>query len=249
MLLEKKIAVISGGGQGIGFSIAKNMIDEGAFVVIGQRGREKGKAAAEKLGDHCRYYPLDAAQESQWEGIFRHTVDTFGRVDILVNCAGITGGSADVEHETLDDWTKVMDINATGVFLGVKYAMEYMKNGGSIVNINSMAGVYAEPVAVAYSASKGAARMITKHAALYGAKKNPVIRVNSIHPGSTNTPMVAEITQLQPEVMEAQKKKIPLGKFAEPEDIAHMAAFLASDQSAYITGGEFFVDGGISAGF
>lgn len=249
MLLENKIAIVSGGASGIGTSIAEKMIEEGATVIIGDFNEAAGAAAAEKLGEKCEFVKLDVSKENDWQNIQKYVVDKYQKLDVLVNCAGITGGALDVEHEDMDDWNKVFGVNAVGTFLGCKYAMQNMANGGSIVNINSMAAIFAEPVAVAYCASKGACRMITKSAALYGAKKSPAIRVNAVNPGSTRTPMLDEICRLQPEVMNAQKKKLPLGDFAEPEDIANMVVYLASDKAKYITGGDFLVDGGISAGF
>ncbi|MEY8442197.1 glucose 1-dehydrogenase [Lactobacillaceae bacterium 24-114] len=249
MKLVDKVAIITGAAQGIGYATAEKLIDEGATVVIADFNEEKGLQSAKKLGGHVSFQKLNVADEDNWERVFKAVVDQFGYVDILVNSAGITGGSADVEHETLDDWDKVFDVNAKGSFLGVKHAMLNMKNGGAIVNVVSMAGAYAEPVAVAYSASKGAERMLTKSAALYGATKEKPVRVNSVLPAATNTEMVKEISSLQPEVMQKQLEKIPLKKFAEPEDMANMIAFLVSDEAKFITGGDFMIDGGQSAGF
>lgn len=249
MKLVDKVAIITGTAQGIGYATAEKLIDEGATVVIADFNEEKGLQSAKKLGGHVSFQKLNVADEDNWERVFKAVVDQFGYVDILVNSAGITGGSADVEHETLDDWDKVFDVNAKGSFLGVKHAMLNMKNGGAIVNVVSMAGAYAEPVAVAYSASKGAERMLTKSAALYGATKEKPVRVNPVLPAATNTEMVKEISSLQPEVMQKQLEKIPLKKFAEPEDMANMIAFLVSDEAKFITGGDFMIDGGQSAGF
>lgn len=249
MKLTGKVAIITGAAQGIGYATAEKLIDEGAKVVIADFNEEKGRHSATELGDQASFQKLNVADEANWQQVFATVMDQFGHVDILVNSAGITGGSADVEHETLDDWGKVFDVNAKGSFLGVKHAMANMKNGGAIVNVVSMAGAYAEPVAVAYSASKGAERMMTKSAALYGTQKEKPIRVNAVLPAATNTGMVKEITALQPEVMQKQMEKIPLKKFAEPEDMANMIAFLVSDDTKFITGGDFMVDGGQSAGF
>lgn len=249
MRFDGKVAIVTGGSQGIGFCTASRLVEEGGKVVIANRNAGKGKAAADKIGEGAAFFQLDVADEDNWKRLFDFTVETFGSVDILVNSAGITGGAADVEHEDLDDWHRVFETNTMGSFLGDKYAMQYMTNGGAIVNVVSMAGIYAESVAVAYIASKGAERMLGKHAALYGATKNPPIRVNSVMPASTNTEMVKGITELQPEVMKAQMEKIPLKKFAEPEDIASMILYLVSDEAKFITGGDFLVDGGQSAGF
>ncbi len=249
MTLTDKVAIISGAAQGIGFAVAKEMIAQGASVVIGDINPTTGEKAADALGKRARFVTLNVASQEDWQAAFKFTLDTFDKVDILVNCAGITGEALDVEHESLTDWDKVFAVNAQGPFLGIQQAMVAMINGGSIINVVSMAGMYAEPVAVAYSSSKGAARMLTKHAALYGVTKEHKIRVNAVFPGSTNTPMVKQISELQPEVMKAQLEKIPMKRFAEPEDMANMIAYLASDKADYITGAEFTLDGGISAGF
>lgn len=247
--MKNTIAIVTGGSQGIGFAVAEEIIRQGGKVLLADINETTGAASAQTLGENCAFVKHNVSDEESWKHVFECVKETFGTVNVLVNCAGITGEASDVEHESLDDWNKVFSVNAIGPFLGIKHAMANMNEGGSVVNVCALAGIYAEPVAVAYSASKGAERMLTKSAALYGAGKEHVIRVNAVHPGPVNTPMVKQITELQPEVMAAQIAKVPMGKFAEPEDVAKMVAFLASDKASHITGGDFIVDGGTSAGF
>lgn len=246
---ENQIIIVTGSAQGIGFAVAQKIVEAGSQVIIADFNEEAGQGAVKKLGTRAHFKRLNVSSKENWEQLFDDVIAEFGRVDGLVNSAGITGGSDDVEHEALDDWDLVFDVNVKGTFLGSQQAMKHMVHGGAIVNISSLAGLYAEPVAVAYSASKGAVRMLTKHSALYGATKEHPIRVNTVYPGSTKTPMVEEITRLQPEVMQAQLNKVPLKEFADPMDIANMVYYLISDQARYITGGDFVVDGGMSAGF
>ena len=247
MRLEGKVAIITGGARGQGEAEARLFAREGASVVIGDVLVEQGQQVETEIsetGGQAVFVKLDVTSESDWE----HAVDTavghFGKLDILVNNAGIirTEGLLDTTEQL---WDQVMDVNATGVFLGTRYVLPEMRRagGGSIVNISSTSGLTASGWAAAYHASKGAVRIFTKSAAVQFAKDN--IRVNSVHPGGVRTPMLTEA--YSEETLAARLPRIPLGRRAEPDDIAYPVLFLASDEASYMTGAELVVDGGLTA--
>ncbi|OHV06929.1 glucose 1-dehydrogenase [Mycobacterium talmoniae] len=234
-----KVAVVTGGAGGIGGAAAKALAAEGAHVLITDIADEQGKATADEIGG--RFVRHDVTDADAWAAVMTAAEEAFGPVNILVNSAGIqeTGPIAEI---TLDDYQRVMAINATSVFLGIKAVVPAMRRsgGGSIVNISSAAGLVAVPTALAYVASKFAVRGITKAAAMeLGPDK---IRVNSVHPGAIRTPMLASLDNI--DVIEASLPMLPLGRAGEADEIANLILFLASDESSYSTGAEFLADGG-----
>jgi 3alpha(or 20beta)-hydroxysteroid dehydrogenase len=243
--LEGKVAIISGGARGQGAAEAKKFVEEGARVVVGDVREDEGKAVATALGDAAVFQRLDVRSEESWFGTAAVALDRFGRLDVLVNNAGIyTHGL--LESLAEDEWANTIAVNQTGVFLGMKAVVSGMRGsgGGSIINISSVEGIVAVAGQVAYVAAKFAVRGMTKVAALEFSKYG--IRVNSIHPGGINTPMLAEA--LTPEEQAAMFSMAPLGRVGEPEEVAELATWLASDASSYSTGAEFIIDGGIMTG-
>ena len=249
MRLEGKVAMISGGARGMGASEAKLFAKEGARVVIGDVLEEEGhrtEAEINETGGEAIFVRLDVTSEADWERAVSTAVQRFGRLDVLVNNAGILVSST-IEDMPVEMWDQVMYVNAKGVFLGTKAAIGQMKQsgGGSIINISSISGMLGqENVNAGYNASKGAVRIFTKAAAIQYAGDG--IRVNSLHPGSVATPMTEE-SRADPERLRLAMSRIPLGRIADPEEIAYGALFLASDESSYMTGSELVIDGGVTA--
>ncbi|MEJ3746771.1 glucose 1-dehydrogenase [Actinomycetes bacterium KLBMP 9797] len=247
--LAGKVALITGGARGMGKAHARHFVAEGARVVIGDVLDDRGTAVAAQLGsDLCRYVHHDVASEAGWAAAVASTLDAFGRLDVLVNNAGILrhGTVADM---SLTEFRAVLDVNLVGCWLGVKHAIAPMTaaGGGSIVNVSSIEGFVGAAGLSAYSASKFAIRGVTKSAAQelgqYG------IRVNSVHPGGVMTSMAVEAAQAFSHVdPEAFLKAQPIARFAEPVEVSRLVAFLASDDSSYATGAEFVVDGGLLSG-
>lgn len=256
--LNKKIALITGAAQGIGKSIAKKFAMEGAYVIITDIQKLEGKKVSKEIGNNSVYLYLDVQKESEWKSTFDMVLHQFGKIDILVNNAGITGfeegfGLQDPEHASLDSWRQVHAINSDGVFLGCKYAIQAMKhsNGGVIINVSSRSGMVGIPGAAAYAASKAAVRNHTKSVALYCCQRGYNIRCNSVHPAAILTPMWDAMLgkgHQKEEAIAAITKDIPMGIMGSSDDVANAILFLASDESKYITGAEFTIDGGILAG-
>ncbi len=242
--LEGKVALISGGARGQGATEAELFISEGARVVIGDVLDDEGKATAERLGEACRYVHLDVTVEEDWQNALQFTIDEFGAPDTLINNAGIFI-IRPIAMTSVEEFERVQNINTTGVFLGIKTVGPVMceNQRGSIINISSVAGLKGTAGTIAYSASKWAVRGMTKCAANEYAAFG--VRVNSIHPGIIDTPMLAEFDQWG--VRESLRDSIPMGKETGPESVANLALYLASDESAYSTGSEFVVDGGMVA--
>ncbi len=240
--LEGKVALISGGARGQGASEAELFVSEGAQVVIGDVLDDEGKATAERIGPSCKYVHLDVTLEEDWQAALATTIDEFGAPDTLVNNAGIFI-IRPIAMTTLEDYERVVKINQTGVFLGIKTVGPVMCDNkrGSIINISSVAGLKGTAGTIAYSASKWAVRGMTKCAANEYAAFG--VRVNSVHPGIIDTPMAQEFTDLG--VMDMIRQNIPMGKETGPETVAKLVLFLASDDSFYSTGSEFVVDGGM----
>lgn len=236
--VEGKVAIISGGARGMGAAHARALVAEGGKVVIGDILDDEGKALAEEIGDAARYVHLDVTKPDEWKKAVDIAVGEFGRLNVLVNNAGIVNGST-IENFDLDRWQQILDVNLTGTFLGIQAAVEPMKaaGGGSIMNISSVEGLRGSPWAHGYVATKWGVRGLAKSAALELAPHK--IRVNSIHPGMIRTPMTENV----PEDM----VKTPLGRVAEPEEVATFVVFLASEESSFATGSEFVVDGGLVA--
>ena len=233
----------------MGAAEAKIFAAEGAKVVLGDVLDEEGRqteAAINEVGGECLFVHLDVTDEGSWGQAVAETVSRFGKLDILVNNAGITGGIGHLEDTTSEDWDRVMDINAKGVFLGTKAAIPEMRKagGGSIINISSVYGLVGSGGSTAYHASKGAVRLLTKSTAIQYAGDG--IRANSVHPGIIETAMT-EATLADPERSQRWMTGTPLGRRGVPEDVAYGVLFLASDESSFMTGSELVIDGGWTA--
>ena len=245
--LDGKVAFISGGARGMGAEEARLFAQQGAKVAIGDIIEEDGRKVEAEInaaGGECLFVRLDVTSEANWQDAIAATVSRFGALHILVNNAGIGGVGGLVEDTSVEDWELVMDINAKGVFLGTKAAIPEMQaaGGGSIINISSQLGIVAtDNTSPMYHASKGAVRILTKSTAIQFAPDG--IRANSVHPGPVNTAMT-ERRREDPEAFALMRSRIPLGRFAEPIEIANAVLYLASDESGYVTGSEVVVDGG-----
>ena len=240
--LDGKVAIITGGATGMGETHVRLFIEEGAKVVLTDINEEKGQALADELGETARFIKHDVTNEEGWQQVVAETEEQFGPVDILVNNAGISP-ILSVEHSSLDDYMKVVTINQISVFLGTKYVVPSMKKteNGSIVNVSSINGLVGG--AFGYTDTKFAVRGMTKAAAKELAQYN--IRVNSVHPGVINTPMVQESDAF--DQIQAMVGMVPLKRMAEPSEVSKLVLFLASNDSSYSTGAEFVTDGGITA--
>jgi len=246
MRLQGKVALITGAASGMGRSEAEIFAREGAKVVVADVLDAEGKAVADGIGANARYVHLDVTSEAAWEQVVATTVAQFGKLDVLVNNAGISG-TFDPDIMSTAAWDKLMDVNAKGVFLGMKHALPVMvkAGSGSIVNISSVSGFVAQlGLHMAYNASKGAVRLMTKSAAVQYARDG--IRVNSVHPG-VMPPMRTSKAAADPEYRARMLKAVPLGRMGRVEEVAHAVLFLASDEASYITGAELVVDGGFLA--
>ena len=245
--LDGKVAFISGGARGMGAEEARLFAQQGAKVAIGDIIEEDGRkveAEINEAGGECLFVRLDVTSEANWQDAIAATVSRFGALHILVNNAGIGGVGGLVEDTSVEEWELVMDINGKGVFLGTKAAIPEMQNagGGSIINISSQLGIVAtDNSSPQYHASKGAVRILTKSTAIQFAPDG--IRANSVHPGPVNTAMT-ERRREDPEAFAVMRSRIPLGRFAEPIEIANAVLYLASDESSFVTGSEVVVDGG-----
>lgn len=241
--LDGKVALITGGARGMGAEETRLFVSEGAKVVAADVLDDEGEALAADLGDVVRYLHADVTSEADWAKAVSLAVEEFGGLDVLVNNAGIVKVSP-IATCSLDDYMSVINVNQVGVFLGIKSAIPAMasKKSGSIVNISSVEGLAASQWVVSYVASKFAVRGMTKCAALELGGLG--IRVNSIHPGGIKTDM------LKPGGIDVTGvfEKVPLGRVGEPIEVARLALWLASDESAYCTGSEFVIDGGLMAG-
>ena len=248
MRLQGKVALITGGARGQGAAEARIFAREGAKVVIADVLDQEGSAVAAEIaesGTDALYVHLDVSDEDNWREAIEATVSAYGKLDILVNNAAIWR-SGHVADTSSDQWDLVLDINAKGVFLGTKAAIPEMRKagGGSIVNISSTAGLVGSLTSTAYSASKGAVRLLTKSTAVqYGAEG---IRANSIHPGPIDTAMGDQVWPDASSREEAIDRTV-LKRLGAPEDIANGALFLASDESSFMTGSELVMDGGLTA--
>ena len=246
--LAGKTALITGAASGIGRATAALFHAEGAKVAATDRN-EAGLAEVKPFVDLV--LPQDVTDEARWRQVVDIAVAAFGRLDILVNSAGI-GAKGNVETETLADWRRTQAVNVEGTFLGCREAVRVMKEsgGGSIVNLSSVAGIIGDAQTIAYCASKGAVRLLTKSAALHCGRSGYKIRVNSVHPSFADTPMVQELiaSSKNPErTREGLARAAPLGRLGRAEEVAAAILYLASDESAFTTGAEIVVDGGLTA--
>ncbi len=246
--LDGKVALVTGAARGIGASAARSLAEHGAAVLLTDVLDQEGAGLADELcrdGHRAGYAHLDVSDEAQWTAAVDAAVQLFGRLDILVNNAGI-GTMPDVEQETAEGWDRTIDINQKGVWLGMRAAIPELRKvgGGSIVNVSSIFGaVGGFGGSVAYHASKGAVRLMTKNAAIRYAPER--IRVNSVHPGFIDTPMIDQVKGT--EIEELIKASTPMGRLGDPDEIGAVVAFLATEEASYMTGSEVYVDGGWTA--
>lgn len=254
-----KVAIITGASLGLGAASARMLAREGAAVVLADIKDEEGEALRKEIeaaGAEALYLHHDVASEESWKSLLERTLTRFGRVNVLVNNAGVAASAAP-EEQTLEQWRWLMSINLDGVFLGTKHAILTMKaypprGGGSIINLSSIEGLVGDPHLGAYNASKGGVRLYTKSVALYCARAGLDIRVNSIHPGYIWTPMVESHLRSQADGdIAAGRREIaalhPVGHLGEPDDIAFGVVYLASNESKFVTGAELVIDGGYTA--
>jgi 3alpha(or 20beta)-hydroxysteroid dehydrogenase len=238
--LTSKVALVTGGASGIGVACARAIVAEGGKVMIGDVSDDTGRAVADDLGAAASYVHLDITSPADWADAVNASLTTFGRLDVLVNNAGIITGGALGEY-SLDDWRRIIDVNLTGVFLGMSACVAALKESApsSIVNMSSVAGLQGAAGFHGYCASKWGIRGITKSAALELAPFG--IRVNSVHPGTIRTPMTADVP-------ESMADNSAFRRFGEAEEVANLVVYLASDRASLSTAAEFKVDGGESAG-
>ncbi len=256
--VENKIALITGGSQGIGAQTARLLVREGAIVIITDILDDLGKQLASELGHNAFYYHLDASSEQNWQQVIGEIKNKHTKLDILFNNAGIIGldpkfGPQDPEYASLDSWRHIHTINLESVFLGCQYGIRLMKtDGGSIINMSSRSGMVGVPSTAAYASSKAAIRNHSKTVALYCAQKNYRIRCNSIHPAAILTPLWDAMLGTNPHTRAENMNKIaagiPLGHMGDTMDVAYAVLYLGSDESKFITGAELTIDGGILAG-
>lgn len=247
MRLDGKVALVTGGARGQGAAVARRFVQEGARVTIADIRDELGKELAAELGEAAIYQRLDVTSEEDWTAAVDATLQTFGRLTVLVNNAGILKFGSIVDT-TLADYEQVIRVNQTGTFLGMRAVIPAMTEagGGSIINVSSVEGLAGSSHLTAYAASKFAVRGMTKCAALELGKLN--IRVNSVHPGAIDTQMASDaIGGIDIDMSKVGKRVAGLRRVGQPEEVADLQVFLASDESSYSTGAEFVVDGGASA--
>jgi 3(or 17)beta-hydroxysteroid dehydrogenase len=248
--LSGRVAIVTGGASGIGAASAKLLQDAGAAVIVAD--------VQEAIGGAGRFVRHDVASEESWKALLADVMGREGRLDVLVNNAGIGGGMGNVETTTVEEWQRVQAVNSEGVFLGCRHAVEGMRKtgpgkpeaGGSIINISSVAGLVSGAGSLAYTASKGAVRLFTKSVALHCAEKRYGIRCNSVHPGGVDTAIFDPLWQA---VGREQGKAFlgarhPIGRIAEPPELGEVVLWLASDRSSFVTGAEIVADGGLTCG-
>lgn len=253
--VKNKVAIVTGGASGLGKSSAILLAREGAKIVITDLDEDYGNEVVQIIreeGGEAIFIKQDVSKESEWGMVISSTLETFGKLHILANAAGIAIGG-NVEEVTLADWKKLLSINLDGSFLGTQYAIKAMKKtgeSGSIINFSSIEGLIGDPNLTAYNASKGGVTIFTKSAALHCAKQGYGIRVNSIHPAYIWTPLVEKYLSAQGDVEEGRKQLDslhPIGHMGEPDDIGYGVVYLASDESKFMTGAELIIDGGYTA--
>jgi len=252
--LAGKVALITGGASGLGANAAMLMAQEGARVVVADIAADRGKAVADKLGSAGHFVKLDVTSEENWQSAIAQTVEKFGAIHVVLNSAGI-GLSKTVEDITLEEWRRVHAIDLDGVFLGCKHGVAEIKKhtqklGGSVINISSISGIIAGANMAAYNSAKAGVRLLSKSVALHCARKGYNIRCNSVHPSFAETPMLRSMiaSARNPEKLAAGiAAAAPLGRLAQPIEIARTILFLAGDESAFTTGAELVVDGGLTA--
>jgi len=247
--LDGKVAIVTGGTLGIGLAVADKFVEEGGKVMITGRHADVGEKAAKSIGgpEVIQFFQHDATDEQGWLDLFDATEKAFGSVTTIVNNAGMAVNKS-IENTTTKEWKQQLAVNLDGVFYGTRLGIQRMKNknlGASIINMSSIEGFVGDPNLGAYNASKGAVRIMTKSAAVDCALKDYDVRVNTVHPGYIKTPLVDDLPGAE-EAMSA-RTKTPMGHIGEPNDIAWICVYLASDEAKFATGSEFVVDGGYTA--
>jgi 3alpha(or 20beta)-hydroxysteroid dehydrogenase len=244
--LEGKVAIITGAAGGIGAAAARALAHEGALLLLTDADEQRARGLARDLGEGADALAHDVTSEEQWQAVLALALETHGRIDVLLNNAGVFL-AAPLTETSLGEFRRVMDINATGVFLGMRAVAPAMieQRAGSIINVSSVAGLTGSPFLTAYAASKWAVRGMSKVAAKELAQSG--VRVNSLHPGQIDTDMNARQREKTPELIDRLIRGIPLRRIGTPEEVAHAIAYLASDESVYVTGSELVVDGGVTA--
>lgn len=245
-----KVAFVTGAASGIGKVTAQLFAEQGAKVVVADINEADGATVASGIGEAAAFVALDVTSEASWQNALSQAETVFGGVNILVNAAGISPGDT-IEDASLEHWHKVHAICLDGVFLGSKHGVPLIdrSGGGAIINISSVAGMLGIPNLSSYSAAKGGVRNLSKTVAMHCTKKGYNIRCNSIHPGSIETPILAQVHHgpVEERHVQARAKTIPMRRIGQPEEIAKPILFLASDDASYITGTELVVDGGFTA--
>ncbi|MBN2537393.1 glucose 1-dehydrogenase [candidate division WOR-3 bacterium] len=250
--LLDKVVLVTGGAKGIGRATCRKMAEEGARVAVADLDEEAVRQVVDEIGkDKAKFWKMDVADPEDVKRVFGEVKEEFGRLDVLVNNAGIAGPDKPTHKLTVDDWDRVLNVNVKGVFLGTKHAVPLMREngGGSIVNLSSIYGIVGGQDNPPYHASKGAVRLMTKTDALLYAEDG--IRVNSVHPGFIWTPMVQGLAEGMDKDKEEFRKELaelhPVGRVGEPDDVAWAIVYLASDESRFVTGSELVVDGGYTS--
>ncbi len=244
-----KVVLVTGAGSGIGRASAKLLAAEGATVIVTDVNRAGGLETVQQIGGKARFEEQDTSKEADWKRIIDDILAREGRLNGLVNNAGIAGPFPSAfECESLEQWRRILSINVEGVFLGCKYGVPALRAsaGGSIVNMSSLAAFLGTPDLSAYGASKGAVRQFTKTVAMDCARKGYKVRCNSVHPGIIMTPMGEHILPSE-KARERTRQRVPIGHFGTPEDIAYGVLYLISDESRFMTGAELVIDGGMNA--
>jgi len=244
--LDGKVAIITGAAGGIGVATARRFAGEGARLLLTDADAAGAQRLARELGDDAAVRAHDVTSELDWQAVAALALEAYGRIDVLLNNAGIFL-AASLEETSLEDFRRVIDVNLVGVFLGMRTVASAMtqQKGGSIINVSSVAGLGGSPYLTAYAGSKwavrGMSKVVAKELARYG------VRVNSLHPGQIDTDMNARQREKTPELIDKLIRGIPLGRIGTPEEVSHAAVYLASDESLYVTGSELVIDGGTSA--
>ena len=246
--VEGKIALVTGAASGIGKAAAAALAREGATVVLTDRNPD-GAAVAEALGPPHRFRVLDVTDEAAWPAVLDEIVAEHGRLDVLVSSAGI-GLMGDLEHTSLHDFRLMYRVNVEGTFLACRAALPAMVNGGSLINVSSVAGLVGVADLAGYCASKGAVRLLSKSIAMHAARAGKGVRCNSIHPSFIDTPMVERMAAAMggdPKAKARLEHAAPLGRLGQADEVAAMIVYLASDESRFVTGAELVIDGGLTA--
>ena len=245
--VERKVALVTGGGSGLGAEDCRVLAREGARVLVCDINEEAARKVADEIGEAAHPFAHDVSSEEGWKAAISEVEERFSGLNILVNNAGIVV-VADPEETTFEQWRRVQSVMSDGVFLGCKYAIPLMSRsgGGSIINMSSTASHLGYPPFFAYSAAKGAVRSLTKSVAIHCQQKGYGIRCNSVHPASIETPMIQGAMGRPGQEHEIPEGVLPAGSIGHPRDVANLILYLASDESRFVTGAEFLVDNGLT---